>query len=372
MTLPLLILLLREDHLAVQELAARPGFDFAGFEAFVTYHQLRSYVRSALETSPARRYFPPPLIDRLDAFYQRQRIKQQVLFRALRELAGDLSDAGQDFILLKGPYLADRFYGGLAWRSFWDLDILVRSEELPQAQRLLAARGYVRTSPVLFSESVSRAFTHAFDYGRVEVSLDLHWALMNHPSYHLDYPALWAARQGWSLDGEEVCVLSDEYELSFAFLSALRDIERAALRLRSFVDLYMILRQLSRTLDWTLFLERRRRENVSNVCLRILRLFLDVLDCRERFPEAALALDRHDPAPRREDPATAGRLLAPSRFGVAHKRWAARVYETSPLRFFRWWLISLPFRLVVYRPGKLDRLRNRLREWTRESRRERS
>jgi hypothetical protein len=89
--------------------------------------------------------------------------------------------------LLKGLYLAKRFYGDIDRHALWDIDILVRKENLPDAQKLLAASGYFRKSNVFLREDLSSYFTHAFDFAKKGVSLDLHWALSSHPSYRLDY-----------------------------------------------------------------------------------------------------------------------------------------------------------------------------------------
>lgn len=76
--------------------------------------------------------------------------------RALR-LAGELirlmdalSSAGIEALAYKGPALAMRAYGDLSLRSFVDLDLLVRPDDIPRSLAVLADAGYapaLRLSP---------------------------------------------------------------------------------------------------------------------------------------------------------------------------------------------------------------------------------
>lgn len=360
--LDILSFLLKREYSAVRERVERGDFDFDCFQRFVARSQLRGYIYSVLADSTVRSAFPARLVDDLRSSYARGKKKGEDLLRELTLLSSKLTVAGQEFILLKGPYLAARFYGGIDRRTYWDIDVLVKRESLKQVQQLLTDSGYVRRSHVLVHERLSSYFTHAFDFAIGAVNLDLHWALSIHPSYRLNYQEIWMSRQPFYFADIRFFVLSDEYELVFNLISTFRDMERGALRLRSFVDLYMILKGTS--LDWSDFFERRKRENVSRICLNTLALFLNVLDCRDDFPQLATSIDREkDNRPDLNNRETAARLITPSRFGLRNKLWTFRSYETSALRAFLWWATSLPFRLVVYRPGKLSRFKRNIRRW---------
>ena len=76
---------------------------------------------------------------------------QERLVREVMQLSSLLTAAGHEVMLLKGPYLAERFYGGIDQREFYDLDILIRREELAAVERLLRSRGYIRKSSMLLA-----------------------------------------------------------------------------------------------------------------------------------------------------------------------------------------------------------------------------
>ena len=54
-------------------------------------------------------------------------------------------------------------------------------------------------------------------------------------------------------------------------------------------------------------------------------------------------------------------LLGARRGSAANRRWAARHTDASRAATLRWWLLGLPFRLAVYRPGRWTRRWRRTR-----------
>lgn len=74
----------------------------------------------------------------------------------LRRLVDALAAAGVRALAYKGPALAMQAYGELGMRSFVDLDLLVRPDDVPRAMEILSAEGY---APALdFSPAQERWF----------------------------------------------------------------------------------------------------------------------------------------------------------------------------------------------------------------------
>jgi len=358
--LDLLVHLLKGNREAIHDQLNKRAFDLEGFKDFITTHQLRGYVYSVLADSPTRKAFPQDLVDHLQSSYIRQRTKNEKMIRELKLLSSTFSRAGQEFILLKGPYLAKRFYGGIDRRVFWDIDILIRRKDLARAAQLLQQYGFKRTSRVLIHERLTTHFTHAFDFAKPGLTVDLHWALGTRPSYDIDYEDIWEQREKLLLNGESFSVLSDEYSLLFTIISIFRDIEVSKIRLRSFLDLHMILKTIHYHFDWDGFLEARKREHLFKISLNILSLFLRLFACHDEFPDLARALSHRESSLVSTDEKTFGKLITHSRLGLAQRMWAARLYEGSRSRLLLWWIVSLPFRRAAYRAGKLSRLKKSL------------
>ena len=352
----LLTAVVRQDWPAARHCVTAGAFDFAFFESFIARNQLSGYLYSALMSSPAAEWFPEQTLAQLERRYLGQKKRNAALAHEARRLQEVFGARGEQFILLKGVYLAARFYGAADRRALWDIDILIRKERLQPVQRLLRDDGYVRKSGTFLREDLSRYFTHAFDFAKGDICLDVHWSLSTHSSYRLDYAAIWDRKQSFCVEDRVFLILPDEYEIVFNLLSTFRDLERGSLRLRSMVDLYMILKGLEGHLDWQHFFAHRKRENIWKISLSILSLFLSVFQCGPDFPELARAIEHQKRTGRFDDRDAGAKLLEPSWFAARQKAWAARQYGTSVGGFFFWWMISLPFRLSVYKPGEFSAL----------------
>jgi hypothetical protein len=317
------------------------------FARFVGSSGLRTFVHRELAASPVRAMLPKWWIDQLEQVHATRAAAQVRLVRELDDLAARLGEAGHDFILLKGPYSATRFYGALDRREFADLDILIQRRDLAPVERLLLNAGYTRKSRVIVNSALTSRFTHALDFVKEGAAVDLHWVLSANAAHALDYDAVWRDRQRFTVHGREYAVLSDEYEVVFSLISIFKDLERGAARLKAFVDLQFILLALDGRLDWQRFLENRRREKLRRVSVSVLALFLDLFQCADRLPNVTAAVTSH-----RLETASVGaaELMSAPRGALRNKLWAADYYECSRLQVFLWWLVSLPFRVAVHAP----------------------
>jgi hypothetical protein len=306
--------------------------------------------------------FPREWLQQLKVFSLNQWARQEILVRELGRISALLSASRHDFIALKGPCLATRFYGAIDRREFWDLDILVKREHIGAVELLLRGAGYVRKSRVLFSTAVTSRFTHAFDFTKGNVSVDLHWLLSANATHYLDYEAIWRQRQKFILRGQNFFVLSDEHEIAFNLISIFKDLERGAVRLKSFVDLYFILRAVGPGLDWNAFMQHRRQEKILRISVNVLDFFFELFNCRHRFPDIAAAF-AHERRHVKILPSGYHRaLIAGAPGALKNKAWAAGIYECSRLHVFVWWLLSLPFRLAVHDSGRYARLKAGLQQ----------
>jgi putative nucleotidyltransferase-like protein len=356
----LLSLLLKGNHGAATELlqdgAVRPD----DFIRFVEEHWLQLIVCSLLHGSPARKLLPSKWLVELTSQSLHQWAGQERLVRELFRLSTLLKAAGHEFILLKGPYLAERFFGGVDRRPFSDLDILIRREDIAALERLLCANGFVANSSSLLGRRLTTYFTYSFDFVKPDVAVDLHWRISAQPAHQLDYQAIWKQKQVFSLRTHRFWVLPDEYEIVFNLISIFKDLEMGIARLRSFVDLHFILRRLSDQLDWEAFREHRKREKLLRISLSMLDLFFELFDCRDEFPKAATMVAREE---RRIKviPVKHYRDLMEAVPGAArNKIWASDLYECSRFSLFLWWVVGLPFRIAVYHPDKYSRMKRRL------------
>ncbi|MFM8891631.1 MAG: nucleotidyltransferase family protein, partial [Planctomycetia bacterium] len=168
-------------------------------------------------------------------------------------------------VMLKGPALGERLFGGAANRGYWDLDILVHEHDREYAGRLLEEKGFRRTSSVLCGERMSALFVHGFDYERHDLKVDLHWCLSRAPGLRVDSSAMMRRATMFNVGGRKTPVLAVEDELVFELVSMFADLQRGGLRLQAFVDLWAMLRELP-GIVWEEFFARRKVEGCEAAC----------------------------------------------------------------------------------------------------------
>ncbi len=112
----------------------------------------------------------------------------------------------------KGPVLAEESYGNLGLRSFYDLDLLVREDQLPRATELLLDTGYELVSPApgeSLTSYMAREKEFKFRHTARPVSVELHWRLARkHLSFHLDFDDLFDAAGRVTIGSTEMPSLS--------------------------------------------------------------------------------------------------------------------------------------------------------------------
>ena len=105
----------------------------------------------------------------------------------LSEALDALGSAGTPVILLKGIAYAGSIYADPAERPMSDIDLLVRSPDMPVAERALTRLGYWRAGSAAQS-SVTR---HAITLKRRDGSIDLHRHVLHAGRSRIDIAAIW-------------------------------------------------------------------------------------------------------------------------------------------------------------------------------------
>jgi len=348
----------------VSALERAPGFDAAGFESFLTRHQLRDWVAPAFLEGGADHLIPAELRQRLAEYRALRPARNQRLLREAVLVRSALAEAGLGCLLLKGFYFGQRFYGDANRRHQGDVDVLVRSRQLEAALAALAGLGYdVETNqddgkPVavrlreIRGPAADKA-PHGVTVKRGEYKLDLHWCLNSRSSGRVAEDSLWNARQVFKLAGQEFETLSDEDTFSFLLLSLCDDLRRGACRAKHFLDLYMMLRALEPHLDWEGFCERQREQGVLKVAVNVFAVFFTLWGCAAEFPGVAGALGRRLRLVELSDAEEAAVLVERPRGSPENRLWFRRVYPRSPSRYWAWRLTrDLPHTLARLQPSR--------------------
>jgi len=148
--------------------------------------------------------------ERFEAHTRRALWLTQVLQRILAALESD----GIQAIPYKGPLLADRLYGNVAFRQYTDLDILIHLGDLPKATATLGELGlspHLQLSRAQHQAYVTSHYEYAFDGFGAANLVELRWRIL--PTFYavdLDTEGLFQRARPFDLLGTTTLTLSPE------------------------------------------------------------------------------------------------------------------------------------------------------------------
>lgn len=187
----------------------------------------------------------------------------------LSEAAGVVrafSKHGIPTIVLKGAFLAGHIYKNAALRPMTDVDILIRKDDLPKANDLLAALGYQEPpsyQDFLNNKSVSPINSIMYfskDPGRVPVHI--HWHIINSTwplerlVRRIDMGRLWAATMPVTIGETETLTLSSEHLLIYI---AHHSFHHCFDRPSMVTDITETMRCYKDLIDWNIVREEAKR-----------------------------------------------------------------------------------------------------------------
>jgi hypothetical protein len=133
----------------------------------------------------------------------------------MNQLLSGLTDSGISSIVLKGPALGITAYGDPTFRSFGDIDLLIRRQEIIEARDHLLASGFSRA----YSARSERALLdggHALEFASPNLKVELHSALI---SKYLRVPfneaRIWSTSRSIECAGRNIQVLSPDVQFTF-------------------------------------------------------------------------------------------------------------------------------------------------------------
>ena len=107
-------------------------------------------------------------------------------------IAEQLSDRGIPCMGLKGIVLANEIYPTPALRPMFDIDILVKEEDLPGVEEVIRKSGYAPHRNESIRELPTYQYHLHYTKNSVKpVILEVHWALGEKNRYHLDERGIW-------------------------------------------------------------------------------------------------------------------------------------------------------------------------------------
>lgn len=195
----------------------------------------------------------------------------------------------------KGPALAFALYGDVAMRQSCDLDVLVPSESLPDAKRVMLSAGYTTDLPTDAAQEAAylRArYELHFTAPDAAIPIEIHQAFLA-PSYCLpfDYGPLWQRLEIQSLCGREVPALGAG---DLLLMLCAHGAKHSWRELGAVCDIARLLVIYGDRIPWPAVLGQARVMGAGRILLLGLSLAADLLDAP--VPADVLAQARADQA----------------------------------------------------------------------------
>jgi hypothetical protein len=294
------------------------GLDWRQLLSLAEHHGVLPLVYQALRGCSA--VVPSAISDDLGARYElnaRRNLKfTGELFRVLDCLEANAIPS----IPFKGPVLAETVYGDLALRTFSDLDVLVRPDDVVRAETVLQTLCYSPSSQL--SQAMKRAYLatgyeYSFDGPAGRNLLEIQWNILPR-FYAVDFncDGFFERSVMATVGGRTVRTLSSEDLLLVLCVHAAK---HEWIRLCWLRDIAGVLH--SQTLDWSLVERRSRELGIRRIVSVSLLLASRLLGAS--VPESLAALGRADHE--------AERLSEQ----IARNFPASEEYSSESLRYFR-------------------------------------
>ena len=186
-----------------------------------------------------------------------------LILKNLRDVLAGLRESNTPTIVLKGAALAEDVYPSPGLRPMSDVDLLVRKDDLPRADKRLKSLGYFPVDGEVNEINTSiTGYLNSLEYRRedqVFPSLHVHWHLINSsvPTYmfsdHVDMQKIFRAAVETKIAGVSTHVLAPHHFLIHLCEHALR-IRHSLDRLILLADIAAVIRRYDK-LDWDLLVK---------------------------------------------------------------------------------------------------------------------
>jgi hypothetical protein len=216
------------------------------------YHGLTPLLLKNLKLATAE--LPDNVLRQLEQNNSRTVRQNLFLTSELLSALSSLRDSGIEAVPLKGAVLATTIYQDLALRPFSDIDLLIRREQIADAESVIGKLGYEPefSAPLAHRERWLRQQCE-LTFRRAGISrIELHWDIA-HPHFALatGVDGFWSRLTSTSIGDASVPDLSEQ---DLLFILIVHGTRHAWSRLMWLVDVAELLRTSSK-IDWAPFLK---------------------------------------------------------------------------------------------------------------------
>lgn len=188
--------------------------------------------------------------EHLQTVYLAATARNMVMLHHAAGILRALQERGIEVIVLKGLYLVEQVYPEIGLRTFSDLDLLVRREQLADALTLMQNQGY-RLSTWYDPQAQNTDIKHLPPLEKAQYpTLELHWSILEEDEpFEIEAAGLWERAVETTIAGVKTRALDSE---DFLLHLALHFTYQHRLRggLRNLYDIAEVLEQRMARMNW--------------------------------------------------------------------------------------------------------------------------
>jgi len=165
----------------IRNLLAQERIDWKRLEKFLGYHEFFPFTYRCLKE--CSQFLTNKSMEIAEKIYYYYLVRLSYLWEESKQIVDAFNSKNLEIVPLKGvAFLSDNMYGDKAFlRSMYDIDLLIKKEELPLAEKTLEALGYKKKLLGMeedYWKEKNYHLTFSNDKrGRFSCNVEIHWAL---------------------------------------------------------------------------------------------------------------------------------------------------------------------------------------------------
>jgi hypothetical protein len=188
--------------------------------------------------------------ERLEDFYYRIVYRNMRIYSLLKLIIKGFNERNIPVILLKGVALAEKVYGNIGLRSMYDIDFLVKKEDMEKVEGLLTE---LHCLPDLESEEGKSYHNRYFDKER-SIGIEVHWDIENTPNpFSLNIQEIWERAKKIEMKGTHAFIFSPEDLILYLCLHSAYHHKfcKNLITLKQICDISEVIKCYRERLDWS-------------------------------------------------------------------------------------------------------------------------
>ncbi len=226
------------------------------------YHNLKKIQKSKL--------IPEKVMHKLKKAYYGNVARNMYLYEELKRILEAFREKGVKVIVLKGPALDKTVYGDIGLRTFGDLDLLVKEDDLPYAKKVMSYLEYVSSPSKMSEEWRKKKHFHLPSYIKPDKSIvvEIHWHITG-DSFLINIDEWWEMAKVIRIDNCQALIPSPEDMLIHLCLHLFNH-GYNEITLRGICDIFETLRYYRKEINWQRFQDKVDKYKISKPVYTIL------------------------------------------------------------------------------------------------------